>query len=419
MRSMLDWPLAMVTIEQPPRVQDLFRTFPDGRRALPSFSLAERDRRYAAVRRRMQAEGLDCLIAAPGEPYEPQAASRYLTQIGGLQGAAWAVLPLEGEATAILSSEREHRMWSRHLEWPSDLRWGSQIDLLIARLKELKAKKVGVVGLKGVHHRPDGIIPYTSWLKVQAGLPDVEWTSASELLDRCRVVKDDEEIAVIQRITDADEAAIRRMVEVARPGVLEADLWLEISEVLTRATGDWPARLSLGSDDLPSNTSNTMALPVEIEDGSIVSQEIDARLQGYRGQCNHSILVGSRGADAYRDSMQRAIEVFEGLVGWLRPGVTVRQFLSEYEWAATRRRGVAGSVVMHTCGLGSDRPRVGVGGQANSVDWVIEPGWTFTIKTHFRQVDTRIATQVGEPVTVTASGARRLGHRHLAPMITG
>src|SRR5947209_17354191 len=103
----------------------------DGRRVLPSFSPAERDRRYAGVRARMREAGIDCLIAAPGEPFEPQASSRYLTQIGGLQGAAWAVLPLDGEATAILSSEREHRMWSGHLEWPTDLRWGSQVDLLV------------------------------------------------------------------------------------------------------------------------------------------------------------------------------------------------------------------------------------------------------------------------------------------------
>jgi hypothetical protein len=74
---------------------------------------------------------------------------------------------------------------------------------------------------------------------------------------------------------------------------------------------------------------------------------------------------------------------------------------------------------MHTCGLGSDRPRVGLGGQANSMDWVIESGWTFTIKTMFRVSATRVAAQVGEPVTVTDTGARRLGHRDLMPIVTG
>jgi Xaa-Pro aminopeptidase len=387
---------------------------------LPSFSLAERDRRYGRVRRLMHEAGLDCLIAAPGEAFEPQASSRYLTQIGGLQGAAWAVLPLECEATAILSSEREHRMWARHLQWPTDLRWGQQTDLLIARLKELGLARgrVGIAGLAGVHHRPEGTIPHASWVKIEAALPRVSWIHASEVLDRSRVVKGEEEIAVIQRITDADEAAIRRMVEVARPGIEEADLWVEMSDVLTRATGDWPARLSLGSGGMPSNTSNTLALPVPLDDGSIVSQEIDARLQGYRAQCNHSILVGSRGETAYRQAMQCAIDVFHHMLDWLRPGRTVGQFLSEYEWAGTKRRGVSGSVVMHTCGLGSDRPRVGLGGQANSLDWVIEPGWTFTIKTLFRSTDTRVAAQVGEPVTVTATGARRLGKRELVPIVT-
>ena len=89
MGPMINWPFAMVTIDQP-RVKDLFQVRQDGRRVLPSFSLAERDRRYARIRRHMQREGLECLIAAAGEPFEPQASSRYLTQIGGLQGAAWA-----------------------------------------------------------------------------------------------------------------------------------------------------------------------------------------------------------------------------------------------------------------------------------------------------------------------------------------
>ena len=64
-------------------------------------------------------------------------------------------------------------MWSRHLEWPTDLRWGGQVELLIERLKELglARARVGVAGSAGVHHRPDGIIPYASWIKIEAALP--------------------------------------------------------------------------------------------------------------------------------------------------------------------------------------------------------------------------------------------------------
>jgi hypothetical protein len=117
--------------------------------------------------------------------------------------------------------------------------------------------------------------------------------------------------------------------------------------------------------------------------------------------------------------MEGAIQIFLEMVDWVRPGRTVGEFLAQYEAAGRQRGGVSGSMVMHTCGLGADRPRVGPGAAAANHDWVIESGWTFTIKTLFRADETGMAAQVGEPVTVTDTGARRLGCRELVPFLAG
>jgi hypothetical protein len=50
---------------------------------------------------------------------------------------------------------------------------------------------------------------------------------------------------------------------------------------------------------------------------------------------------------------------------------------------------------------------------------VIQPGWTFTIKTDVHIRSTGVMAMCGEPVTVDEKGARRLGHRELKPFITG
>jgi Xaa-Pro aminopeptidase len=401
---------------------DPFTTDSSGRRVLPSFSMLEHDRRFQRVRRFMAEEKLDCLIAPPGEPYEPQANSRYLTQVGGLQGAAWGVVPASGGETSILGSEREHKMWRRNLVWPQDMRWSnSPTDLLIDRLKELglERARVGVSGLASQYHRAEGIIPYETWSRISSSFPNATFVPATHVLEKSRVVKGEEEIAVIQHICDADEAAIARMMEIARPGLEEADVWMEMADVLTRATADYPARLSLGSNGGPSNASNTMGLPIVMEDGGVLSQEIDARLQGYRAQSNHSILVGSRNREAYFEAMEATCATFLHLVDWLHPGVTVGDLLDELVRTAEGRGGKGGGVTVHTNGLGADRPRVGPGPMASDRDWVIEPGWTFTIKTHVTIVGTGVGAQVGEPVTVGERGARRLGHRDLRPYATG
>lgn len=289
----------------------------DGQARLPSFSLAERDRRYGRIRELMRQRGLDCLLAPPAEPYEPQANSRYLTQVGGLQGGAWAILPIEGEATAILGTEREHAMWQANLEWPTDLRWGTGSELVPERLRELGLghARIGVSGLVDQYRRPEGVIPFTTWNAITRALPEARFEPASDLFEQARVVKGPEEVAVVQAIVQANDATLARMAEVARPGIDEATVWLEMARVLMEHTYDYPARLSLGSGRRPSNASNSMALPIVMEDGGVLSQEVDARLQGYRAQCCHSILVGSRNAEAYREAMGIAIDAFQQLLG--------------------------------------------------------------------------------------------------------
>jgi len=398
---------------------DPFQTDPTGKRLLPSFSLAERDRRYGRVRRLMAEQKLDCLLAPAADVGEPQANSRYLCQIGGVQGGAWVVFPASGEVTATVASERERRMWAANLAWPKDIRWGNFSELVPERLKELGLDKsrIAVTGLLQQYRTPEGTIPFETWRRITAALPAATFVPANEVLELARIVKGPEEIAIIQRITDANEAAIQKMIEIARPGVEEGEIWIEMAKVLISHTADYPARLSLGSNNRTANASNTMGLPMAMQDGGVLSQEIDARLQGYRAQCNHSILIGGKNADAYREAMKIAIECFIGIVEWVKPGKTIGGLLDEFVRLAESGGAKGGGVLVHTNGLGADRPRVGPGPAAHDREIVIEPGFTFTIKP---QIDFKgTPAQVGEPITVSDSGARRLGHRNLVPYVTG
>src|ERR1051325_7645978 len=69
----------------------------------PRFSLAERDRRWAAVRAEMARAGVDVLVGtnSSGHWDHWQSDIRYLTQIGGHSVDAGVVFPLEGEPTGF------------------------------------------------------------------------------------------------------------------------------------------------------------------------------------------------------------------------------------------------------------------------------------------------------------------------------
>ena len=72
----------------------------------PRFSIAERDRRWVAVRALMRAQNLDVIVTPQnsGHSADYQANTRYLTHCGGREPDLASVFPLEGKVTAIATS---------------------------------------------------------------------------------------------------------------------------------------------------------------------------------------------------------------------------------------------------------------------------------------------------------------------------
>src|SRR5581483_8438692 len=117
----------------------------------PRFSIAERDRRWRAVRALMRGQNLDVIVTPQnsGHSADYQANTRYLTHCGGGEPDLAAVFPLEGEVTAIATSAAPR--WPTVQDWVSDVRearrnYGRAI---VERLKELNVERgrIGITGL--------------------------------------------------------------------------------------------------------------------------------------------------------------------------------------------------------------------------------------------------------------------------------
>lgn len=115
------------------------------------FSLAERDARWAKVRRLMKRDGVDLIVCFPGgRAHERGAAdARYLTQLGENGDESTVAFPVEGDITA----------WhSRPGVWPSsnwfeDIRStprGTGAAALIAWIKEHPQYAKARIGISGL-----------------------------------------------------------------------------------------------------------------------------------------------------------------------------------------------------------------------------------------------------------------------------
>jgi hypothetical protein len=147
----------------------------------PRFSLAERDRRWQAVRQKMADQNIDVIVTPQntGHSIDFQANTRYLTHCGGGGDAdIAAVFPLNGEVTAIATSANPR--WTTTQDWTTDVRearrnYGA---IIVERLKELNLQhgRIGITGLGEVEgtRTPEGTILRGTYETIRAAFPQTE-----------------------------------------------------------------------------------------------------------------------------------------------------------------------------------------------------------------------------------------------------
>src|SRR5262249_46283299 len=219
----------------------------------PRFSLAERDRRWKAVRDLMRQQRLDVIVTPnnTGHSMDFQSNTRYLTHCGGGGDADIApVFPVEGEGTAIPTS-REPR-WPTVQDWTRDVREARRNygGVIVERLKELKVERgrIGITGLGEVEgtRTPEGTILYGTWKQIREAFPQAELVDTTEILAEVRYIKSAEEIAALTKSMEIVELAYEAEVTAAKPGVRDWNVWAETQSAMLRNGSEMPGHCNWG-----------------------------------------------------------------------------------------------------------------------------------------------------------------------------
>jgi Xaa-Pro aminopeptidase len=413
-----------------------------------SFSVAERDRRWAAVRANMAKPqwNLDAIITVGSDAGGN--AARYLTQVGSRPGgdsAPEVVFPRDASRPVHVQagSSRNRDRRKANNAWIADGKLLITADdgpenlakVLAGYGLDRKGARIGIATLSGSRFNPDGSVSVIYLDHIKTALPGAvfiaidQWGSDSGPIEEAGMLKGPEEQAVVRRIIAAAEQGLAAMVSAARAGAKQqADLWFAAYSTMFARTGEDPSRLSIALDS-PGNTTLGEPTGDPVKPGQIVTEEIEASIQGYRAQINHSIFLGGTstpGYDYYRSAMETAATLLQEAPSWVVPGKTtcgdfVRRYIARLqELGGEDTSGVS----FHSSGIGNlTRPRVGLKNSVKDHDIVIRPGMTFDFKPAFRLSRTKAAdigaanrdVQLGEHFLVTEQGMTRLGSRSLIP----
>ncbi len=433
-----------------------------GRTPLPAFtvpspmlSVAERDRRWAAVRANMAKPqwNLDAIITAGSDQAGTGGHNaRYLTQIVMQKGSGGpeVFFPRDPAKAVVahISATRYVDEWTRRLE-PG--RWLADGKLVLkpesgsaALAKVIKAQgdnrpgtRIGVAKLKGSRFEPEGLVSYTWFENLRAALPGVLFLPIDQFppqvgndtgpIEDASMSKGTEEIEAIRKAVAVNERAIAAAIDAVRNGATrQADLWWASVQVMYSGCGEDMVRCSIGFDGGGNNTiGDPTDTPVRV--GQICNQEISAAYQGYGSQINHAFFIGgpsTPGYDYYRTAVELLAKVHQRAIAFIQPGkTTYGDFQANNEKIFTDLGERGSGLNTHGGGIGFlSRPRQSP--EDNLV--VMQPGHTFDFKpavTLDRQKikdvrDRNRLVQLGESILVTDKGAVRLGTRPLVPIAT-
>ena len=262
----------------------------------------------------MDREGLDALIVF-GE-HEDSGPSPFCvdTWFTNDRAGMTVVLPRGEEPIAfvplstyvnghLMSAGRGDASWVT----PERIRVGTHSGEIVDALNEhgLARGKIGVVGLEPyIPWEPEGIVPYQLWKNILARFPEVEFKPVGLALARLMMPLSQEEVAVVRHSAGIGDAMARAMVNAARPGVSEAEVFKAgMAAAHERGTAIPWIHLWSGPEAAgfgPPQWAYRPQDPRILQDGDLISAEVFSSFGMRQTQHQVTITIGEVHADFER-----------------------------------------------------------------------------------------------------------------------
>ena len=383
----------------------------------PSLSLAERDRRYRETRNRLRERGVDCVIVTGSNLF-------YLSN--GLPGERTGLLPTqELPATVCLNSRHLADLSAQVVidaqDWIEDVRAGNDARPLLDRIAELKLEK-GAIGVT-----PGGI-SHSFYSQLEAGVPEAKLVDVSDILSDVRTTKSAEEIAMIDQANRVFDAAVYRVHEVARPGMLGVEVVREGIKAMWDAGGDLSSTFGFNFGPVPKQNPVLceLCLARRIQPGDIGTMTAHAHYGGYGGHSDHEISFGAPAA-MHRDMYEAMLHVRDQVLSAVRPGATQRGLVEVYQRACAES-GFRSSPHSQIHQYGIDvpefpgpafRPTDASARGGAERNFVLAPGMIYSISPTLVAPNGDDTMLGGTSLVVTEDGFRELGDRKVELLIAG
>jgi Xaa-Pro dipeptidase len=388
---------------------------------VPRLSVSERDGRWRKVRALMARDNIDLLLALNNSSSWDQGNGngRYLSSVGGNSASVSVIFPREGEVTVVTGPVPGIDYWKQFQLWIADIRTAffNSTPVVIDRIKELglASARIGIAGLSGVAREPDGLVSAGSLMSLREQLPEATFVNATALMYEARVIKSDEEVAMLKHAVVLAESALDVLARYATVGISESALYARMVGRLIEQGSEPGALLLMAVGNPLPPFVGTLPSMRRIGAAEKILVEVDAKWCGYLGHVALTLDLDEPDPIS-RDMAKVQYELTQACWERMRPGNSLVDLVAECE-KTSAKSGYQCSLIAHSRGLGLDAPvLVNLPRDDWTANWVMENNAVFVVKPTVSTADGSRKVMWGDTVVVKSPGAQRLGSRR-APLV--
>ncbi len=230
------------------------------------------------------------------------------------------------ELIAIWEGEKLTKEKARFLTGIERIEWTHSFDTFLHRM----ATQVENIYLTTNEHLRASVVVETRNARFikdcQARYPLHRYERLAPLLHRLRVIKDKEEIKIMQRACDITEAGFRRLLGFIKPGVGEWEIEAELLHEFVRRGSRgfaYPPIIGAGKNACVLHYVENDQV---CQDGDLVLLDVAAEYAGWASDLTRTVPVNGKFTQRQREVYDAVLRVFRGANGILRPGNTPMEY---------------------------------------------------------------------------------------------
>jgi len=143
------------------------------------------------------------------------------------------------------------------------------------------------------------------------------------LLHEMRLIKSEEEVALMRRSADIAAEGHREAMRAARPGMKEYEIDALIEYVFRRSGAAAPAYNSIVGSGANATILHYVDNDATLRDGDLLLVDAGAEYEGFASDITRTFPVGGHFSEAQRDIYQLVLDCQEECIRMVRPGVTL------------------------------------------------------------------------------------------------